>query len=184
MVHDLGKGGRGKRMSLWVRVLSTSVDLARALRRRGRPWPSRGRSDGKRSGSATAGGDYFPPPVKPRRVQLRSTGFASRNKIVAARRPPLRFGRSRLRSAVPAHPARRLVIAVKAAMGAADPTKGITMMTDRDASDFEPHESSPTDHVLTELQLYGHRPFQGEPDPRPLPEAKLISGAVADISMR
>ena len=66
-------------------------------------------------------------------------------------------------------------------MGAADPTKEITMMTDRDASDFEPHESSPTDHVLTELQLYGHRPFQGEPDPRPLPEAKLISGAVADI---
>ena len=51
-----------------------------------------------------------------------------------------------LGSAVPAHPARRLVIAVKAAMGAADPTKGITMMTDRDASDFEPHESSPTAH--------------------------------------
>ena len=66
-------------------------------------------------------------------------------------------------------------------MGAADPTKGITMMTDRDASDFEPHASSPTDHALTELQLYGHRPFQDEPDPRPLPEGKLIGGAVADI---
>src|SRR5262249_37233768 len=37
------------------------------------------------------------------------------------------------------------------------------------------------DHVLTELQLYGHRPFQDEPDPRPLPEAGVISGAVADI---
>ena len=86
-----------------------------------------------------------------------------------------------LRSAVPARPARRLVIAVKAAMAAADPTKGITTMTDRDASDFEPHASSPTDHALTELQLYGHRPFQDEPDPRPLPEGKLIGGAVADI---
>jgi hypothetical protein len=73
------------------------------------------------------------------------------------------------------------VIAVKAAVGAADPTKGITTMTDRDATDFEPHGSLPTDHVLTELQLYGHRPFQDEPDPRPLPEGRLIGGAVADI---
>jgi hypothetical protein len=82
---------------------------------------------------------------------------------------------------VPARPARRLVTPKKAAVGAADPTKGITTMTHRDASDFEPHASSPTDHVLTELQLYGHRPFQDEPDPRPLPEGKLIGGAVADI---
>lgn len=66
-------------------------------------------------------------------------------------------------------------------MGAADPTKDIIMATDRD-SDFEPvHTSSPTDHVLTELQLYGHRPFHDEPDPRPLPEANTIGGAVADI---
>lgn len=35
--------------------------------------------------------------------------------------------------------------------------------------DFEPHHaSSPTDHVLSELQLYGYRPFTDEPDPRPL----------------
>ena len=66
-------------------------------------------------------------------------------------------------------------------MGAADPTKGITTMTDRDAPDFEPHASSPTDRALTELQLYGHRPLQDEPDPRPLPEGTLIGGAVADI---
>src|SRR5262250_1222369 len=50
------------------------------------------------------------------------------------------------------------------------------MTTDRDDS-----PSSPTAHVLTELQLYGWRPFQGEPDPRPLPEARIIGGAVADI---
>jgi hypothetical protein len=41
--------------------------------------------------------------------------------------------------------------------------------------------SSPTAHVLTELQLYGWRPFQDEPDPRPLPEGPAIGGAVADI---
>src|SRR5712691_6841578 len=56
------------------------------------------------------------------------------------------------------------------------------MPTDRDDTDLEPpHSSSPTDHVLAELQLYGHRPFQDEPDPRPLPEANAIGGAVADI---
>ncbi|WP_349365534.1 MAG: SLOG family protein [Nitratireductor rhodophyticola] len=48
--------------------------------------------------------------------------------------------------------------------------------------EFEPHHSaSPTDHVLTELQLYGWRPAEGEPDPRPAPEDRIIEGAVADI---
>src|SRR5258707_6500779 len=56
------------------------------------------------------------------------------------------------------------------------------MPTDRDDTDFEPqHSSSPTDHVLAELQLHGYRPFQDEPDPRPLHEANAIGGAVADI---
>ena len=55
-------------------------------------------------------------------------------------------------------------------------------MATNDDPEFEPvHASSPTDHVLTELQLYGHRPFQDEPDPRPLPEAQIIAGAVVDI---
>src|SRR5712671_6773455 len=72
--------------------------------------------------------------------------------------------------------ARRLVIATQAAMGAANPTEGLTMATDRDNS-----SSSPTEHVLTELQLHGYRPFQDEPDPRPLPEARVIAGAIADI---
>ncbi len=67
-------------------------------------------------------------------------------------------------------------------MGAASPTKGITMATRRNNPDFEPvHASSPTAHLLTELQLYGHRPFQDEPDHRPLPEPEFIGGAVADI---
>ena len=52
------------------------------------------------------------------------------------------------------------------------------MTTDPDDADTV---SSPTDHVLSELQLHGYRPFQDEPDPRPLPETRLIAGAVADI---
>jgi hypothetical protein len=87
-----------------------------------------------------------------------------------------------LRSTVQARSARRRVIAVKAAMGAAIQQREITMATDRDDTDFgPPHTSSSIDHLLSELQLYGHRPFQDEPDPRPLPEANAIGGAVADI---
>ncbi|MFG1182621.1 DUF2493 domain-containing protein [Xanthobacter versatilis] len=43
------------------------------------------------------------------------------------------------------------------------------------------HASSPTDHLLQELQLYGYHPFEDEPDSRPLPEADRITGAIADI---
>jgi len=56
------------------------------------------------------------------------------------------------------------------------------MTTERDNPSFEPPQSSsPTDRVLAELQLYGHRPLQDEPDPRPLPQAQTIAGAVSDI---
>ena len=48
--------------------------------------------------------------------------------------------------------------------------------------DHEPHHaSSPPDHVLSELQLYGYRPFTDELDPRPLPEGDHVAGAIADI---
>ena len=53
-------------------------------------------------------------------------------------------------------------------------------MTDHDGIDSL-HDASPTDHVLSELQLFGYRPFDDEPDPRPLPEGRIIAGAVADI---
>jgi len=67
-------------------------------------------------------------------------------------------------------------------MGTADPTKGNTMAIDHDISNFGPlHNSSPTDRVLTELQLYGYRPFQDEPDPRQLPDEAAVGGAVADM---
>ena len=66
-------------------------------------------------------------------------------------------------------------------MGAAIPEKEIVMAT-QDSFEYEAaHGSSSTDHLLTELQLYGHRPFDDHVDPRPLPEPKLIGGAVADV---
>ena len=55
------------------------------------------------------------------------------------------------------------------------------MTTSRDEQIFDQLiATSPTDYVLTELQLHGCRPFH-EPDPRPLPEARTIANAVADI---
>mgnify|MGYP006405881573 CR=1 FL=1 len=30
--------------------------------------------------------------------------------------------------------------------------------------------------VLDELQLYGYRPFAGDPDPRPLPDGETLQG--------
>ena len=67
---------------------------------------------------------------------------------------------------------------MKAATVAVQPTEH--PMSEHD--DFEPHHtSSPTDHLLQELQLYGYRPFADEPDPRPLPEGNRVAGAIADI---
>ncbi|WP_395447937.1 DUF2493 domain-containing protein [Aminobacter sp. UC22_36] len=54
-------------------------------------------------------------------------------------------------------------------------------MTEEHDTANEPHHTSPTEHVLQELQLYGYRPFEDEPDPRPLPEGHVVSGSVADI---
>jgi len=42
-------------------------------------------------------------------------------------------------------------------------------------------DQSQTAHILNELQLYGHRPYEDEPDPRPLPEGDRVAGAIADI---
>ena len=56
------------------------------------------------------------------------------------------------------------------------------MTIEHNETDHEsPYATSPTDHVLTELQLHGYRPFQAEADPRPLPEARIVAAAVADI---
>lgn len=46
---------------------------------------------------------------------------------------------------------------------------GTLPFLDSDDPDTERHAASPTAHLLAELALYGHRPGQDEPDPRPLP---------------
>ena len=51
-------------------------------------------------------------------------------------------------------------------------------MTHDDDDNGQP---SATAHLLDELALHGYRPFEDEPDPRPLPEAQMASGAIADI---
>lgn len=47
--------------------------------------------------------------------------------------------------------------------------------------DDEPAAECPTATILHELQLYGYRPFEDEPDPRPLPEGVQVTGALADV---
>ena len=49
---------------------------------------------------------------------------------------------------------------------------------DTDLSDTE--AASPTAHLLETLQLYGYRPFEDEPDPRPLPEPRNARGLLYD----
>ncbi|MGE0182809.1 MAG: DUF2493 domain-containing protein [Parvularculaceae bacterium] len=57
------------------------------------------------------------------------------------------------------------------------------MLTEIDADTGEcSPASSPTAHLLDELQLYGWRAHGDEPDPRPLPEAARLEGAVADMA--
>ena len=65
-------------------------------------------------------------------------------------------------------------------MGAA-PDEEDTMTTISNDYDEPVHDSSATEHVIEELQVYGYRPYDDEPDTRPLPEAGPIAGAVADI---
>ncbi|MBI1206830.1 MAG: DUF2493 domain-containing protein [Azospirillum sp.] len=48
-------------------------------------------------------------------------------------------------------------------------------------TDPEPHTASSTAHLLDELALYGHRPGQDEPDPRPLPDAEAVTGEITGI---
>jgi len=43
------------------------------------------------------------------------------------------------------------------------------------------HQASATAHLLDELALFGYRAFSDEADPRPLPDERLASGAMADM---
>ena len=50
-------------------------------------------------------------------------------------------------------------------------------------SDTDPEfpAASPTAHLLDELALYGYRPGQDEPDPRPLPEPDAVQAQLDRI---
>ncbi|MET3523904.1 DUF2493 domain-containing protein [Mesorhizobium abyssinicae] len=44
---------------------------------------------------------------------------------------------------------------------------------------FEPHHAtSATGRFIYEMQIHGHRPFQDEPDPRPLPEEPMVQSSL------
>ena len=43
------------------------------------------------------------------------------------------------------------------------------------------HASSPTADAICQLQLFGYRPHQDEPDARPLPDEDKVRGALADM---
>jgi hypothetical protein len=66
-------------------------------------------------------------------------------------------------------------------MGAATSRRQTTMSSQFRPDDEPRHAESPTASLLAELQLYGHRPFQDEPDARPLPEERTVRTALADI---
>jgi hypothetical protein len=72
--------------------------------------------------------------------------------------------------------ARRLSPPAKAAIGAVT-NEDVVMSTDHEPE----HQSSGTGVILQELALYAYRPFSEEPDPRPLPEDHMVTGAVADM---
>ena len=65
-------------------------------------------------------------------------------------------------------------------MGAATTARASTMTLD-DLDPDTPQTESATTTLLDELQLYGHRPFEDDPDPRPLPDERTVHGALADI---
>jgi len=54
-------------------------------------------------------------------------------------------------------------------------------MRENAAPNDPPAEPGTTAYLLQEMQLFGHRPFEDEPDPRPLPDAHLAGGAIADM---
>ena len=58
----------------------------------------------------------------------------------------------------------------------------MTNLHDTDADFAEPgHKSSATARVVDGLELYGYQPASGEFDPRPLPDADRLAGAISDV---
>jgi hypothetical protein len=70
---------------------------------------------------------------------------------------------------------------MKAAMAQPPAQGGLAFPIDA-GNDFKPFQaSSPTDRVIHELQVYGHRPHQDEPDPRRLLDEEKVRGALVEV---
>lgn len=54
------------------------------------------------------------------------------------------------------------------------------MALDLDQPEQDEPQPGSTAYVLQEMQLYGYRPFEDEPDARPLPDTRMMEGAIAD----
>ena len=54
------------------------------------------------------------------------------------------------------------------------------MAIDLDQPEQDEPQPGSTAYVLQEMQLYGYRPFEDEPDARPLPDTRMMEGAIAD----
>ncbi|MCW6536241.1 DUF2493 domain-containing protein [Sphingomonas lycopersici] len=55
------------------------------------------------------------------------------------------------------------------------------MAIDFDTPEQEEPQPGSSAHLLQEMQLFGYRPFEDEPDHRPLPDDRMAGGAIADI---
>ncbi|KAJ8137469.1 hypothetical protein OY671_009318, partial [Metschnikowia pulcherrima] len=105
-------------------------------------------------------------------------------KLRPCRPPPLdasavisrRRGTAALAGACPVHPSRVIARRPRGVRGSLP--QEIMMASDIDDSD---NQASHTSHSLNESALYGYRPFSDEADPRPLPEERLVAGAIADM---
>src|SRR5260370_11235825 len=120
---------------------------------------------------AMARSNYFPPPPE-------GGGFASPGKIVCPRHPPLSFGPVgaiplRLRPSDRREGRERRGLKPRRNAPAMTHDDSTFLFPDTD-TEAEAHTASPTAHLLDELALYGHRPREGEPDPRPMPEADAV----------
>ena len=138
------------------------------------PRPSRGRSAIRRSIQATLWPTIFRRPVPPHAVKPRRDPGSGLSIARQNSRPLRSFAHAaapRCRSGCQSSPSDGFV-AMKAAAVAVQRTE--LPMSEHD--EFEPdHISSPTDHVLTELQLYGFHPRDDEPFPPRAAEAAGVA---------
>lgn len=103
-------------------------------------------------------------------------------RLAAAASARPKGARTRWRLAVHASPGLPPSVATKAARVAVQSEKATPMTDSNDNPADEPEaQESQMVSLIQEMQLYGYRPFEDEPDQRPLPESRLVDGAVADM---